>query len=514
MKYLKIVRLTVSITVFCLFLWLFLALVPVNTKLANVLTYLQVTPAYIRWAAGIGSGLIGLLVVTGLTLLAGRVYCSSLCPLGTMQDVAIKLKSQKSKIKNKYKKPLNWLRFGIPLLALLAYHFGRKAEPLMVLDPYTEFGRITTEIIKPAAAFVVNAVSYALGQAGISAVRPVTMHFQDPGIVIISAVMLALLLGTAFFRGRLFCNTLCPVGGFLGALSYLSVFKLAMDGDKCNSCGLCGRLCKAECIDTQAKKLDFSKCVSCYNCVNICNRGAISYKTRFFRKKEVNTERRETIKAIFGTAAAAVIYLSFIPKAFAEGAASLIPVIKKNPVIVPPGAGSIQRFREMCTGCGLCVTACPSKVLTPQVHNKRGIIEQFQPAMDYQHSYCSFNCVICSQVCPTGAIKEITVEEKHIKAVGEAKYIKENCVVVTNGKPCVVCDEHCPTKAIMLVRYKNGLQIPYVREHLCIGCGACEKTCPAAPNKAIYVEGHQKHKTAEKPKSIGVKWEETRDFPF
>ena len=513
MKYLKTARLIISLSFFFLFLWLFLGLVPVNVKLAGTLTYLQVVPALVRWSAGVCAGLIALLVVAGMTLLAGRVYCSSLCPLGTLQDCAIKLKIQNSKFKSKYKKPVNWLRFGLPGLVFLAFYFGR-IEPLMILDPYTEFGRIITEAIKPAAIAVNNHISYALGIYGVTAVRPAMIHFQNHGIMIFTAAALLLLLGFSFFRGRIFCNTLCPVGGLLGIVSCLSVFRLKLDDKKCNSCGLCGYVCKAECIDTANKKLDFSRCISCFNCVSVCNRGAVYYGTDFSVKKPVNEERREALRFMFSAAAAFFIYLSYVSKALAQGAGSLIPVIKKNTVIIPPGADSMKRFRELCTGCGLCVTACPTKVLTQAVKNRQGRLEPFQPSLDYAHAYCSYNCTVCTQVCPTGAIKELSVEAKRTKALGAAKFIKENCVVVTNGQPCVVCDEHCPSKAILLVKFKNDLSIPDVREHLCIGCGACEKTCPASPHKAIYVEGFEIHRTAEKPKGLGNKWKSEGDFPF
>ena len=513
MKYLKTVRLIISWCIFFLFLWLFLGLVPVSVKLANSLTYLQVVPALVRWSAGVGAGLIALLVVAVMTLLAGRVYCSSLCPLGTLQDCAIELRTKNSKFKSKYKKPVNWLRFGLAGLVFLAFYFGR-IEPLMILDPYTEFGRIITEVIKPAAIAVNNHISYALGIYGVTAVRPAMIHFQSLGIMIFAAAVLLLLLGFSFFRGRIFCNTLCPVGGFLGILSYVSVFRLKLDDQKCNSCGLCARVCKAECIDTANKKLDFSRCVSCFNCVSACNRGALHYGTGFSMKKPASEERRESLRIMVSATAAFFVCLASLPKALAQGAVNLIPVIKRNPVIVPPGAGSMKRFRELCTGCGLCVTACPTKVLTPAVKNRQGRIEAFQPSLDYAHAYCSYNCTVCTQVCPTGAIKELSVEAKRTTALGAAKFIKENCVVVTNGEPCVVCDEHCPSKAIRLVKYKNDLSIPDVRENLCIGCGACEKTCPASPHKAIYVEGFEIHKTAEKPKGLGNKWKSEGDFPF
>ncbi|MFI3314841.1 MAG: 4Fe-4S binding protein, partial [Rikenellaceae bacterium] len=39
----------------------------------------------------------------------------------------------------------------------------------------------------------------------------------------------------------------------------------------------------------------------------------------------------------------------------------------------------------------------------------------------------------------------------------------------------------------------NQKMIPAVSIERCIGCGACEYVCPAAPFSAIYVEGKNRH---------------------
>ncbi len=41
----------------------------------------------------------------------------------------------------------------------------------------------------------------------------------------------------------------------------------------------------------------------------------------------------------------------------------------------------------------------------------------------------------------------------------------------------------------------NSLKIPVVNVERCIGCGACENLCPSRPFSAIYVEGHELHRT-------------------
>lgn len=116
-----------------------------------------------------------------------------------------------------------------------------------------------------------------------------------------------------------------------------------------------------------------------------------------------------------------------------------------------------------------------------------------QPEMSFERGYCPENCTRCSEVCPTGAIEKITAEERLDTQIGHAVWIKENCVVISDGVACGNCAKHCPTNAILMVETPEGT-VPAVDESLCIGCGKCEYVCPARPFSAIYVEGYEKHR--------------------
>jgi formate hydrogenlyase subunit 6/NADH:ubiquinone oxidoreductase subunit I len=137
--------------------------------------------------------------------------------------------------------------------------------------------------------------------------------------------------------------------------------------------------------------------------------------------------------------------------------------------------------------------------------------------MDYKTSFCNFECIICTEVCPTGALQPISLDDKKLTQLGKAKFVKENCVVYTDETACGACSEHCPTKAVNMVPYekKPSITIPEVNDKICIGCGACEFACPTTP-KSIYVEGNVEHVFAEKPKEVEVKEEdkELEEFPF
>ncbi len=191
---------------------------------------------------------------------------------------------------------------------------------------------------------------------------------------------------------------------------------------------------------------------------------------------------------------------------------STIPEKKTSPVS-PPGSRSIERFNKICTGCSLCVSACPTKVLQP-AFLEYGLIGVMQPHMTYRKGLCEFDCTLCSEVCPTGAIVPITMEAKHLLQIGQVHFEKKNCIVETEKTDCGACSEHCPTKAVHMVPYGN-LFIPEVDQKICVGCGACEYACPTTPFKAIFVDGNPKHLLAEKPKTEKAKSAlKEGEFPF
>ena len=161
--------------------------------------------------------------------------------------------------------------------------------------------------------------------------------------------------------------------------------------------------------------------------------------------------------------------------------------------IVPAGSIGLRNFHQHCTGCQLCVSVCPNQVLRPST----GILTLMQPEMSYERGYCRPECTKCSEVCPAGAIRPITVEEKSSIQIGHAVWVKENCVPLTDGVECGNCARHCPAGAILMVNSDPAdpasVKIPVVNTERCIGCGACENLCPARPFSAIYVEGHEMH---------------------
>ena len=109
---------------------------------------------------------------------------------------------------------------------------------------------------------------------------------------------------------------------------------------------------------------------------------------------------------------------------------------KKWPPLTPPGSISLERFKDKCTGCQICVVRCPSQVLRP-TGLEYGLDYMLKPRLAYISSYCNYECTVCSDVCPTGAIKPLTIEEKTTTQVGIATFFKGRCVVNTEEKTAV-----------------------------------------------------------------------------
>lgn len=453
------------------------------------LAKIQFLPAILALNVGV------IVLLVALTLLFGRVYCSVICPLGVMQDVISWFAGRRKKNRFSYSPAKNWLRYAVLAIfvATLAAGFGAVA---LLLAPYSAFGRIAQNLFSPIWKWGNNLLAYI-------AERVDSYAFYSTEVVVgswitfaIAAVTLIILGILAWRNGRTYCNTICPVGTVLGVLSRFSLFKPVIDTEKCIDCKLCARKCKAACIDTTNHEIDYSRCVVCMDCLESCSKGAIKYTIRKSSSKPVpaDTSRRNFIVSAGLLAASAAKAQEM---KLDGGYATIIDKEKpfKNRALTPPGSLSARNMATHCTGCQLCVAVCPTQVLRPSAD----LTTFMQPEMSYEKGYCRPECNKCSQVCPTGAINPITVEEKSSIQVGHAEWNRKNCIVLTDDVDCGNCERHCPTGAITMIlsdyRDLKSRKIPSINKHLCIGCGACENLCPSRPFSAIYIKGYPNHRT-------------------
>jgi len=454
---------------------------------------IQFVPALLAHSFGI----VGALLL--LTLLFGRIYCSILCPMGLFQDLTGRVaRIFKKRRKYTFSPEKRWLRYGT-LVAVLGTYIAGWTVILSLLEPYSAFGRMVTHLLRPIYMAGNNLLAGVFNHFG-----HYTFYHTEIFLLASSSLVVALLtfliIGYLAWRyGRTFCNTLCPVGTVLGFLSRFSMFRFKVHEESCNSCGLCARACKASCIDSKQETVDNSRCVTCFNCTTVCTKKAIKYEFSWKKSspsKGGSAEDSVASRRRFLTTLG-VTFLAAGSHAWAKGMhlGTNKPWTRKSP-LSPPGSLSAEHLNIHCTACHLCVAQCPSKILKPSFL-EYGVEGMMQPIMEFSHGFCNYDCTLCTEVCPNGALKKLTMKEKHATQMGIVKFIKTNCVVYTDETFCGACSEHCPTQAVSMVPYKGDLTIPFLNTAICVGCGGCEYVCPAKPAKAIYVEGNPVHLKAQ-----------------
>ncbi len=363
--------------------------------------------------------------VVVVTLLAGRFYCSVVCPLGILQEFLMSIfRRKKATMKNRPCK--YWL--AIVLWGLLV---GGTVVLLRLFEPYTIFG---------------SALSGS----------------------IFGLIVVALIMVLVWFKGRYFCANICPVGTALGCLSKHSLKQININDDTCVACGLCAANCPSGSIDIKNKKVDNETCVKCLKCLTICKQNSIYLGSKAKKQVPFSLSRRNfiTASAMVAVFAAAVKSGGILAKNFAER-------VKK--VILPAGAGNPQDFTNRCLNCNLCVQNCPMKII------KKADDIYSAVHIDYKNGFCDYECHKCSQVCPSGAIKKISLSEKQNTKIAQAVIYDEVCV------KCGLCVMKCPKQAIT----KADGDFPKVNFDECIGCGVCKQACPV---KAIAIEPVEEQK--------------------
>lgn len=405
--------------------------------------HLQFGPALASCFAAFSAGALAtVLGIAILTLLFGRVYCSVLCPFGTLQElIALPLRRRKTIVPNL--PPLRYLIAGLVFGALAAGWAGG----FLLLDPYSNFGRIIGAFL--AGGFIPLAVIAAL----------------------------------ALWKRRIFCTALCPVGTLLGLLAKLSLFRLRFTS-QCVKCGRCAAACPAGCIDPRSGRIDNERCLRCLNCIAVCGFHGLAFSRPEPQEVPVDPSRRAFLlhggMLIAGLAAGAVLVRTGL---------SRLAELPRRFGILPPGAQDAERFAAKCTSCQLCTMNCPAKIIVPAPGGTGPV------SLDLNRGACRYDCNLCTQLCPTGALRPLTLPEKQRTKIAEAKFNPRNCIVFQEEEECGRCATACPVRAITL--RGNGTPRP-VNTELCIGCGACQEVCPA-PEKAMTVHEIERQLTLPAP---------------
>jgi len=185
------------------------------------------------------------------------------------------------------------------------------------------------------------------------------------------------------------------------------------------------------------------------------------------------------------------------PSARADAADTNVRESAPNPELIrPPGSLAEDEFLAKCIRCGECMKACPTNVIQPAML-EGGLQGMWSPVVNTRVGYCDYKCSLCGQVCPTGAIKKLTLEAKRNIRIGLASVDKNRCLPYAYSRPCFVCQEQCPLpeKAIWqedatVVNAKGekvDVKLPHVNAALCVGCGICQRKCPVTDQAGIRV---------------------------
>ena len=443
-----------------------------------------------RWLARF----IPALVILAATLFLGRFWCGWLCPLGTLLDWVPAHQLPKGE-----NKPSRWhgLKYGLLFVILFAALWGNLT--LLVLDPLTIVVRSLGTFILPGLQWLFTQVEFALYElpflrsalgAVDAALRSTVFSYQQSyydGAWVLALLFGGILAGNLIVR-RAWCRYLCPLGGLLSLAARASWLKRQVS-DRCVGCNACARDCRMGAIDaTQEFRSGSGECVLCMDCSPLCPQQAISFRGRpgLDRGWIYDPSRRQALSAL-GLSLGGLALLKIAPTQHHPRTFRLRP----------PGVGTQETdFLAACIRCGACTRTCPTRGLQPSVA-EAGLEGLWTPILVPRLGQCDYSCNACGQICPSGAIPNLSLEDKRTQPIGKAYIDPKICIPWSGRAECIVCEEMCPlpAKAIILeekeVFADSGQWVkvlaPVVLHSRCIGCGVCENKCPIHGEAAIRV---------------------------
>jgi len=425
-----------------------------------------------------------LLVLTGLL---GRFFCGWICPLGTVLDLVTGKIAKSAPIRLLKGNLKYWLL--VPLLA--AALFGVNLAG--ILDPLAILVRALAFAVHPLLGDAVRggwvALYRIMGEGrdflspGYGVIRDNLLPFRETfyPLAFLSALIFLGIILLERYETRNWCRNLCPLGTLLGLAARFSPF-VRVPARLCADCGVCRHLCPTS-FDREI--LQKEECILCMECQLRCPSGRVRFRLAGVVAGEgpLLPERRILLGGLVSGFFVARLFRYREPAAQAR-------------LLRPPGVRDEGEFLARCVRCGECMKVCLRSALYPAVL-QAGVEGIYTPQVIPRLGYCEYNCTLCGQVCPTGAIPNLVPAVKKREVIGKAVFDKNHCLPFAKKENCIVCEEHCPIpqKAIRSRKVRETaddgrqvlLQVPYVVDNLCNGCGICEHVCPLEGKAGIEV---------------------------
>lgn len=501
---LQLIRKIVQGSFFTAFLLLLLfTKYPLQTPLPAE-SWLRIDPliALSSWIAR-RSLIIDLLPALGLiaiSVLFGRIFCGWACPLGFLIDISDRIifhrKRNKQNTDSRYSVRCIkfYLLFGLLALAV----FGLNLTGLF--DPLSLTTRSFTLAILPAGMYLVNSIIALLRPLFPYRLGMVELETRFYFLGVLTSVIFVGVLTLGALGGRYWCRNLCPLGALLGLFSRFSPLTRRTK-NACSNCNICVSECSMASLE-EPSEYHKEECILCLRCVSDCPQDNVSFRFKSTpRLRQRLNSCPDDQNRIYGIELSRRTLLSVLGVSIlSAGVFKTAQARRANPsrLIRPPGALAEEQFKMTCIRCGECMKICRTNVLHPTLF-ETGLEGLFTPRLvprkkgQTEEGGCPKFCNLCTLVCPTNALRKLTLKEKQQFRLGLANLYRDRCHAWAWNTPCRVCYDYCPYYAIKLEKI-DGMHRPVVDYEKCIGCGVCEHVCPIEGSAIlIFAQGEKRN---------------------